>query len=68
MDRLLQLAAEYPAERASQLTDIPTEVVRDLALSLRTGICVRDTLQGMLTYDMLVLWCPMRCEISVVLY
>jgi anaerobic selenocysteine-containing dehydrogenase len=35
LDRLLQLAAEYPAERVSQLTDIPTAKLRELSLSIR---------------------------------
>jgi anaerobic selenocysteine-containing dehydrogenase len=35
LDRLLQLAAEYPAERVSHLTDIPTAKLRELALSIR---------------------------------
>jgi anaerobic selenocysteine-containing dehydrogenase len=35
LDRLLQLAAEYLAERVSGLTDIPIEKLRELALSIR---------------------------------
>lgn len=35
LDRLLQLAAEYPAERVSELTDIPAPQLRGLALSIR---------------------------------
>jgi len=35
LDRLLQLAAEYPAERVSGLIDIPIEKLRELALSIR---------------------------------
>lgn len=35
VDRLLQLAADYPAERVAHLTDIPTEKLHELALSIR---------------------------------
>jgi formate dehydrogenase len=35
LDRLLQLAAEYPAERVALLTDIPTAKLRELAFSIR---------------------------------
>jgi anaerobic selenocysteine-containing dehydrogenase len=35
LDRLLQFAAEYPAERVSGLADIPIEKLRELALSIR---------------------------------
>jgi formate dehydrogenase len=35
MERLLQLAAEYPVERVSVFTDIPVEKIRELALSIR---------------------------------